>query len=110
MDSNVVEPVYRSTATLWDGKIQLPGILELWESEIIFHVDGFTSSHLNLWISLSEIEKVEEFLIYDLARNGLLILTRNEKRELFVIEDVSLFIQKLRSQLKAIQLTGREPG
>ena len=83
----------------------MPGILELWENEIIFHVDGFTSSHLNLWIPLLEIQKVEEFLIYDLAQNGLLIWTWNEKRELFVIEDMSLFIQKLRRRLKVIQST-----
>ena len=95
--------LYSSPAILWDGFRQLSGILELHEDIIHFQLHDFAFSHLSLVIPLVEIDLVEEYLIFDLAKNGLLILNKNGNRELFVMTNGPAFLRKLRSQLAMIR-------
>ncbi len=84
-------PIYKTPAVLWDKTQQLHGSLELWETEIFFRLNEFKESHLNLSIPLTAIEKVEEYLVFDLAKNGLRIQDKHGKYDLFVLDDVRKF-------------------
>ncbi|MCB0650230.1 MAG: hypothetical protein KDC85_03070 [Saprospiraceae bacterium] len=99
MQKQVTDPVFSTPAYLWDGTNRLPGILELWNTEVVFRFSGFKSSHLNLVIPVSSIEKVEEYLIFDLAKNGLKIQSREDKFDLFVMEEVWKFKNSLTKAL-----------
>jgi hypothetical protein len=92
--------ILSSPAYLWDGYHQLLGTLELWESEVIFKLSDFKYSHLNLHIAMKNISKVEEFLIFDLAKNGLRIQNKDGKYDLFVLEESEYFKKMLINQLK----------
>ena len=87
-------------AHLWDGDRQLPGILELWQQQLVFRFANFRDSHLNLLIHFCDIQGVEEFLIYDIARNGLRIIGKDGKTDLFVLEDSQVVKQTLEKLLK----------
>lgn len=93
-------PLLSTPAWLWDGQRQLPGTLELWELKVVFRSEGFSESHLNLVIPIWEILQVEEFLLYDLARNGLRIEDREGKTDYFVLEEPRLFRQRLEDVMK----------
>lgn len=93
-------PLHSSPAHLWDGANRLPGALELWEMEIVFRPEYFASGHLNLVIPLAEIEKVEEFLVFDVARNGLRISSHGGRSDLFVMEEGQSFKHAVNRQLR----------
>ncbi|MEK7256818.1 MAG: hypothetical protein AAB316_18840 [Bacteroidota bacterium] len=80
-------PLLAAPAHLWDGIRQLPGSLELWEDRVVFRFSNFKDSHLNLTILLAQIELVEEYLVFDLARNGLRFQSKNGWCDLFVLEE-----------------------
>ncbi len=94
--------IYSVQATLWDGKRQLVGFLELREIEILFQLMDFKESHLNLRIPLILISKVEEYLVFDIAKNGLRIIDIEGKNDLFVIDDVLKFKKLLVKALSKI--------
>ena len=96
-------PIFKVSASLWDGNRQLAGTLELWETEVLFRFSDFNNSHLNLTIPLPTIEKVEEYLVYDLTRNGLLIQNKNGKFDLFVLEEVRMFKKALQEQIDRLK-------
>ncbi len=103
MTKNTNAPIYKSSATLWDGTQKLRGCLELWETEIFFRLNEFKESHLNLSIPLTAIEKVEEYLVFDLAKNGLRIQDKQGKYDLFVIDDVHKFKHILLEELARLK-------
>ena len=84
-------PLFTAPATLWDGTHQLAGQLELWATGLVFRLSDFEFSNLNLAIPLTEIAEVEEYLVFDLARNGLRVLTKNNRYDLFVLDDSRAF-------------------
>ena len=93
------KPILEFPAHLWDGIRQLPGTLELWEKEVVFRFVNFKDSHLNLVIPISEIEKVEEYLVFDLARNGLRICSKGGRCDLFVLEDGQAFKKAIKGRM-----------
>ncbi len=96
-------PLHTTAAWLWDGKRQLPGRLELSEYRLEFHFDNFRDSHLNLIIPLREIEKVEEFLLFELSRNGLRVENRQGKTDVFVLEELAGFKKMIIEQKEKIR-------
>jgi len=92
--------IYSVPASLWDTFIQLSGILEIWEKELVFRLLDFKDSHLNLCIPFESIEQVKEYLVFDLAKNGLRIQNKDGKFDLFVLEEVSVFKKVLSTQIK----------
>ena len=90
---------YSTPAFLWDGKRQLPGTLELWEHKVIFRFDNFRDSHLNLVIPIWEILRVEEFLLFEVSRNGLCIENRGGQSDCFVLDEPGVFKNKLRERV-----------
>ncbi len=99
MKQAITPPLHAHPAHLWDGYRQLPGTLELWEQQLVFRFANFRDSHLNLTIQFSDIEKVEEFLIYNLARNGLRIIGKDGKADDFVMEESHFFKKLLEARL-----------
>ncbi|TAK37401.1 MAG: hypothetical protein EPO28_12020 [Saprospiraceae bacterium] len=99
MDMHSLSPIFTTPASLWDGIRQLPGTLELWGQEVVFRFANFKDSHLDLVIPISEIEIAEEYLVFDLARNGLRIESKGGRYDLFVLEDVPRFKHALAKEL-----------
>lgn len=95
-------PVFSTPAFLWDGVIQLSGILEVWEREVVFSLNNFKESHLSLSIPLTAIERVEEYLVFDLAKNGLRIQDKDGKYDLFVLEEVHQFKNRLLAAMERL--------
>ncbi len=88
-------PIFSTPAALWDGTRQLSGTLELWETEVVFRPKDFKDSHLSLRIPLTNIEKVEDYLVFDLAKNGLRIQGREGRFDLFVLDEARVFKHRL---------------
>lgn len=95
-------PLHSCLAHLWDGANRLPGYLQLWDTEIVFLPEYFANSHLTLTIPLAEIERLEEFLIFDLGRNGLRISSRGGRSDLFVMDQGQSFKHAVYKQLQRI--------
>lgn len=96
-------PILSTPAYLWDNSIQLGGTLELWESEIRFQTSELKGSPLNLYIPLEIIETIEEFLIFDIAKNGLRIQNIEGKNDLFVLDQPKVFKDALNKVLENMQ-------
>ena len=103
MKKNIRESLFSTPASLWDGTSQLSGTLELWATEVVFRPAGFRDSHLNLSIPLAAIEKVEEYLVFNLAKNGLRIQGKKEKYDLFVLDEVRNFKLILLKELEKLK-------
>ena len=103
MSEHIAVLIFSTPAFLWDGINQLSGSLELWDTKVLFRLDGFQKSHLLLSIPLSTIEKVETFLVFDLARNGLRIQNKNGEHDFFVIEDLDQFKTRLIQAMALIE-------
>lgn len=97
-DSSV--PILSVPALLWDGSRQLSGILELWETLIFFRLDDFKNSHLQLSIPLTELDIVEEYMVFDLAKNGLRIQSKKGRYDLFVLEEGQRFKKAVLAQMR----------
>ena len=93
-------PPLEVEAFLWNGKTRLPGRLVLGPTTLAFETDGFQSSHLCLEIALADIIKLESFLLYDIARNGLSIITQNGMEGQFIIPEFDTFYKKLKEAIK----------
>lgn len=98
----VQHPIFKTSAIFWDGKKQLEGVLELWDAEIIFHFEDYKNSSLNLVILISEIENVQLFMIYRIARNGVKIISKRNRIDQFVLEDSKYFFKLLLQQLSLV--------
>ena len=93
-------PPLEVEAFLWNGKTRLPGRLILGSTTLAFETDGFQSSHLCLEIALADIIKLESFLLYDIARNGLKIKAQNGRESEFIIPEFDTFYKKLKEAIK----------
>lgn len=90
-----LKPILKSNAIFWDGSIQLVGRIELWESKLSFRFENFKHSHIKLIIHLVEIEKVKVFRIFNIGKNGLKIISKDGRTDMFVLEDCQTFYQNL---------------
>lgn len=97
-DSGV--PILSVPALLWDGARQLSGLLELWETRVFFRLDDFTNSHLQLSIPLTELHLVEEYMVFDLAKNGLRLQSKDGRYDLFVLDEGQRFKKAVLVQMR----------
>jgi len=74
-------------ATLWDGSKQLHGKLELLENGLFFSLTNFSKSNLNLDIPYKHIESLRIYRVYKLSLEGLEIVTKDGKQNVFVMEE-----------------------
>jgi len=92
--------ILHSPAFFWDGTTQLPGVLQLRSTELVFKFSDFKHSHLNLNIPLRDVESARVFMIFNISKNGLRIDSRNDKIDLFVLEDCKGFCEVLLREMK----------
>ncbi len=78
-------------AYLWDGAKQLSGELELYKNIVHFQFKDFTKSKIELTIPIEKINKVEEFLLFDLDRKGLKIKSNGDAEDLFISQNAPQF-------------------
>lgn len=83
-------------ASLWNGRVQLPGTLSLTSKDLIFQPNDFGESHLSLEIPLKTIEKMETFLIFGMSRKGLRITGSDGRTDLFIIENPARIIKAVK--------------
>ncbi len=96
------QPIITTEAWLWNGHRRLSGQLLLFAGHLQFEQVEFPDSHLSLTIPLAEIMEMEEFLLFGLARNGLLIRSRSGRQDLFVLNSPANFrrqVEVVRSDL-----------
>ena len=74
-------------AILWDGQKQIKGHLHLVEHHLQFKMIDFADTDLDLDISYSDIEKVEYHQLYDMTTQGLEIITKNQRKNIFILDD-----------------------
>lgn len=86
-------------AWLWNGWQQIPGRLRLLENKLRFELTSFPGSHLQLEILYEGMAGAEEFLVFDLARNGLRIQSMDGRSDLFVLDDLEAFKKALEDRL-----------
>ncbi len=98
-------PIHSTPAHLWDGKRQFPGRLEIWEYKLEFRFEEFPKSHMNLVIPIWEILKVEEFLLFDISRNGIRVENQKGKTDAFVLEKPGIFRKRILSQIEKVSQT-----
>lgn len=96
-------PIISTPAFLWDGQRQLPGRLELWEYKLVFHFENFRDSHLSLVIPIWEILTVEEFLLFEISRNGIRVENQQGKTDAFVLEEPQKIKKLILEQIKKNQ-------
>lgn len=94
------KPILKSNAIFWDGSIQLTGVIELWEGKLTFDFEDFQHSHLSLAIQLSDIKTIKIFRIFNIAKNGLKIISNDGHVDMFVLEDCKTFYQLLSKNLE----------
>jgi len=86
-------------ATLWDGSKQLHGELELLENGLFFSFTNFSKSNLNLDISYENIESVRLYRVYKLSLEGLEIITKDGRQNIFVTEEASNIKRLIRNRI-----------
>jgi len=74
-------------AILWDGKKQINGQLHIEKYRIIFQLQDFAETDLDLDIAYRDIEKVEYHQLYNLTTQGLEINTKSHKKNIFIVEE-----------------------
>ena len=94
--------IHSELAIFWDGAKQLSGILEIFETELTFQFEDFKHSHLGLRISFEEIQYAKEFLLFNLTRNGLKIVSRDGKIDMFILDDSKSICELINFQLAKV--------
>lgn len=74
-------------AILWDGQKQINGKLVFKENAIHFKMIDFVNTNLNLKFEYNCISYVSFYKIFDLENCGVEIKTKDNTRNVFIVED-----------------------
>ncbi len=74
-------------AILWDGHKQLHGYLEFGDKELTFRLKDFSETSLHLAIAYTDIVQVRNHRMYGISHEGIEIVSKDGKRDVFVVED-----------------------
>lgn len=91
--------ILKTKGWIWNGNLRLEGELTLQSNALLFSLKGFPDSHLNFEIKLSNIQSVKNFLLFGIEKNGLHLITKNQKNEYFILENAPEFKRILKQQL-----------
>lgn len=87
-------------AILWDGNKQLHGFIEFTDMELIFRLKDFSETSLHLFIPYRDVTKVGTYKLYGIAVDGIEIISKDGKRNIFVVEDVRVVKDDLKSRMQ----------
>ncbi len=87
----------QSKAFFFDPKNaqKLSGTLFLTKECLTFAFDDFEQSHLEWVLQLVDIQKVIIYKIYNIANVGIHIFSKNDKQDIFILENPELWIFQL---------------
>jgi len=74
-------------AVLWDGIKQLPGNLSFGEKSLDIAFDDFTKTNLGFCLEYKSIIKIELVRVYEIAEGGVVITSKDDRRDVFVVDD-----------------------
>lgn len=83
-------------AWLWDGNVQLSGLISIESQKITFQFDNFKQSHLSLIINFKDIQKMEIFRLYNILPKGLRVISINGKIDEFILEDPNKIVSSVK--------------
>ncbi|MBK9255551.1 MAG: hypothetical protein IPM42_08700 [Saprospiraceae bacterium] len=86
-------------AILWDGHKQLHGFLEFGEKVLEFRLKDFSDTSLSLAIAYSNIASINEHKIFGISFEGVEILSKDGRRNVFVVQDLILVKKDLNQRL-----------
>ncbi|MBK7807149.1 MAG: hypothetical protein IPJ51_12710 [Saprospiraceae bacterium] len=86
-------------AILWDGNKQLHGFIEFTENELVFRLKDFSDTSLHLEIAYLDIVHVRNHKMYGISHEGIEIVSKDGKRDVFVVEGVEIVKQNLNRKM-----------
>jgi len=89
-------------AILWDGHKQLHGYLEFGATELVYKLKDFSETSLNLVIEYSNIASVGNHKMFGIANEVIEIVSKDGKRNLFVVDDLVNVKKDLKHRLKLL--------
>lgn len=92
----IIEPTF-----LWAEGERLIGKIYIFKHYLEYVPDHFQNSHLTCTIYFSDIIRIQEFLLFDIARNGLSIHSKDDRIDQFILDEpaeVKAIINGLRSK------------
>ncbi len=78
-------------AILWDGHKQLKGTIKFNQDTLAFIMDDFELTNLNFQIEYKEIDHVSHFRLYDITNEGIEIICKDGKQNIFIVDDRNAF-------------------
>ena len=82
-------------AILWDGQKQIKGKLEFGQNAIHFDMIDFEDTDLDLHFNYSKIKEVNYHKVFGIAKNGIEIITNEDTRNIFIVEDIQLLKESI---------------
>ncbi len=73
-------------AILWDGQKQIKGELIIDKKRLKFKLSDFSETDLDFDLAYQEIKEVQYYKLYKVSNVGLEIISDNEKRNVFIVE------------------------
>jgi hypothetical protein len=92
---HIFSPVY-----LWNDLDKIKGALHLTAENLVFIAEGFEHSHLQLSISLPNIDKLTDYKLYDISVLGLQINTFDDKTTVFILDNSVCLKKQLKKLVK----------
>ena len=89
-------------AILWDGHKQIKGQLILEKKRIKFKLADFSDTDLDFDLAYEEIKRVCYHKLYDLAQCGLMIFSKNDKTNIFIVEEPRVLIETIKMRCELI--------
>lgn len=93
----------RIAAILWDGSKRIQGNLELTDSNLKFHFLDFSHTDLAFDLILDQIEKIELYSLFNKSEQGIKIISKTKKFNVFIVDSPRLFRKNLLQKIKGIK-------
>lgn len=91
----------RIKAILWDGFTRINGFLEIEKNRITFHCIDFNDSSLTLNIPFDEIEVLKHYRLFSQDINGIEVISKDGKKNVFVVEEAKKLYTLIKVLLKS---------
>jgi len=87
-------------AILWDGEKKIRGVLKVDQQRVDFEALDFAQTNLQFSIEYKEINKVNYYRLFDLEVNGIEIITKDIRSNVFLMNEP----QKIKTSIEKHKL------